>query len=225
VWSTLHSRADIDNILQELIGRYFLDVSEHLSDRALFRATAFSHVVRLRTIFDLQRTYLQSPDLSFESRTSLLDPDNLFSAIKHLLDVKVQAFCAHDALPDHDAYCSFIGQALVSGIRALHLRNRRLSSSEYETVILRFKQAWSTETLRGVDHFSTNLFCHRILAELSKDELNYQLASPACGVVRLQDFYHGLVSSSQVSQCATSDKLSTLWMKALTLSCMQPRPP
>ncbi|KAF8857157.1 hypothetical protein BDZ45DRAFT_447861 [Acephala macrosclerotiorum] len=192
IWSTLHCRADIDNILQELIGRYFLDVSEHTSDRALFRATAFSHVVALRTIFDLQRTYLQSPHLSFESRISLLSPDILFSTIKHILGVKISAFCAHDGLADHDAYCSFIGQALVSGIRALHIQNRRLSVAEYEAVVDKFKQAWSNETLRGVDHFSINLFCKRMLAELSNNEHNHSLSSPACGIIRLQDFDYGL---------------------------------
>ncbi|CZR66823.1 uncharacterized protein PAC_16724 [Phialocephala subalpina] len=192
VWSTLHCRADIDNILQELIGRYFLDVSELTSDRGLFRATAFSHVVALRTIFDLQRTYMQSPHLSFESRTSLLNPDILFSAIKHILGVKISAFCAHDGLPNHDAYCSFIGQALVSGTRALHLHKRRLSLAEYEAVIDKFKQAWGHETLRGVDHFSINVFCQRMLTELSNNEYNHGLSTPACGVIRLQDFYYGL---------------------------------
>lgn len=222
VWSTLHCRADIDNILQELIGRYVLDAS---LDRALYRATAFSHIVALRTIFDLQRTYLQSPDLSFESRTSLLNPDILFSAIKHLLQVKVSAFCAHDGLPDHDAYCSFVSQALVSGIRALHLQNRRLSLSEYEAIIHKFELAWSIETLRGVDHFSVNLFCRRMLAELSNNEQTNRLSSPACGIVQLQDFFHGLVSSSYITKYTNSDGFSILWVAALMPSPMQPRQP
>lgn len=225
LWSTLHCRADIDNILQELIGRYFLDVSEHTSDRALFRATAFSHVVALRTIFDLQRTYLQSLHLSFESKTSLLNPDILFSAIKHILGVKISAFCAHDGLPDHDAYCSFIGQALVSGVRALHLQKRRLSLAEYEAVIEKFRQAWSNETLRDVDHFSINLFCQRMLAELSNNEHNHGLSTPACGVIRLQDFYYGLVSLSPAAKSANSDHLSTPWTTTLMLSYLPPRPP
>jgi hypothetical protein len=222
VWSTLQCRADIDNILLELIGRYALEASP---DRALSRATAFSHVVALRTIFDLQRTYLQSPDLSFESRTSLLNPDILFSAIKHLLEVKVLAFCAHDGLPDHDAHCSFVGQALVSGIRALHLQNRRLSLSEYEAVIRKFELAWSIETLRAVDHFSVNHFCRRMLAELSNNEQNHRLSSPACGIVRLQDFFHGLVSSSYITKYTNSDGFSILWMAPLMPSPMQPRQP
>jgi len=168
---------------------------------------------------------LQSPDLSFESRTSLLNPDILFLAIKHLLQVKVSAFCAHDGLPDHDAYCSFVGQALVSGIRALHLQNRRLSLSEYEAVIHKFELAWSIETLRGVDHFSVNLFCRRMLAELSNNEQNNRLSSPACGIVRLQDFFHGLVSSLYITKYTNSDGFSTLWVVALMPSPMPPRQP
>lgn len=194
VWSTLHCRADIDNIVQELIGRYVLDVSEQTEDRALSRATAFSHVVALRTIFDLQRTYLQSPDPSFESRTSLLNPDILFSTIKHLLNVKASLFCVHDSLPDHDAYCSFIGQTLVSGIRVLHMQNKRLSISEHEAVMNKFELAWSKETLRGVDHFSINQFCHRMLGELSNIVPNSRLSSSTAGLIHLQDFYRGLVS-------------------------------
>jgi hypothetical protein len=194
VWSTLHCRADIDNIVQELVGRYVLDVSEQTADRSLSRATAFSHVVALRTIFDLQRTYLQAPDPSLESRTSLLNPDILFSTIKHILNVKASFFCAHDSLPDHDAYCSFIGQTLVSGVRALHMGNRRLSISEHEAIMNKFDLAWSKETLRGVDHFSINQFCHRMLGELSNIVPNSRLSSPTRGLISLQDFYHGLVS-------------------------------
>jgi hypothetical protein len=193
VWSALSSRPDIDNILPELIGRYVMETSKHASERSLLRETAFGHVVTLRTIFDLQRTYLQSVDLSFETKSAILNPDILFSAITHLLEVKASAFCAHDGLPDHDVYCSFIGQALASGIRALHLQNRRLSTSEYETIMLRFTEAWSGETLHGVDQFSINHFCHKMLAELSTELENPRLSRPACGIVRLQDFHHGLV--------------------------------
>ncbi|KUJ19505.1 uncharacterized protein LY89DRAFT_780432 [Mollisia scopiformis] len=192
IWSRLAGRADIDNIVQELIGRYSLDISEQTADRAVLRTTAFTHVVALRAIFDLQRTYLQSPDPSCEARFSLLNPNILLSVIKHLLDVKISAFCAHDGLPEHDAYCSFIGQTLVSGIRALHLQSRRLSLSEYQAVLQKFKLAWNNETLRGVDHFSINLFCQRMLAELSNKVQNHRLSSPACGILRLQDFFQGL---------------------------------
>jgi hypothetical protein len=195
VWSALNCRPDIDNILQELIGRYVLEASKHASERSLLREIAFGHVVALRTIFDLQRTYLQSSDLSFETKSSILTPDILFSAITHLLVVKVSAFCAQDSLPDHDVYCRFIGQALVSGIRALHLQNRRLSPSEYETIMLRFTEAWNGETLHGVDQFSINFFCRRMLAELSTELENPRLSRPACGIVHLQDFHHGLVRS------------------------------
>lgn len=206
VWSTLHCRADIDNIVQELIGRYTLDISEHTADRSHCRAIAFSHVVALRTIFDLQRAYLQSPDPSFESRTSLLNSDLLFSTIKHLLGIKASVFCAHDELPDHDAYCSFIGQALVSGIRVLHLQNRRLSLSEHQAITKKFELAWDKETLRGVDAFSINLFCHRMVAELSNIIPHPRLSSPTPDLIQLQDFYRGLVSFMIV-----------LWISALTV--------
>jgi hypothetical protein len=195
VWSALNCRPDIDNILQELIGRYVLEASKHASEGSLLREIAFGHVVALRTIFDLQRTYLQSPNLSFETKSLILTPDILFSAITHLLDVKISVFCDHDGFPDYDVYCSFIGQALVSGIRALHIQNRRLSSPEYTTIMLRFNEAWNGETLRDVDQFSINLFCRRMLAELSAELENPRLSRPACGIARLQDFHHGLVRS------------------------------
>lgn len=194
IWSTLQGRLDIDNIVQELIGRYYLKASQHRTDRALLRACAFDHIVALRTIFDLQRTYLQSSELSFESRSSLLHPSILFSTISHLLEVKASAISTLDGFTDHDAYCSFIGQTFLSGLRALLLQKRDTPSTEHEAFVLRFDEVWGCETLRDVDHFVINLLCRRILAELSSPDNETQYSKPACGTVKLRDLCQDQVS-------------------------------
>jgi hypothetical protein len=61
-----------------------------------------------------------------------------------------------------------------------------------------------------------------MLAELSNNEQNNRLSSPACGIVRLQDFFHGLVSSLYITKYTNSDGFSTLWV-ALMPSPMPPR--
>jgi hypothetical protein len=195
IWSTLQGRLDIEHIVLELIGHYYLDVLRYRSDRGRLRSSAFQHIVALRAIFDLQRTYLQSSELSFQSKASLLPPEILFSTIVHLLEVKASAFCTDDALADHAEYLSFIGQTLLSGLRALLLQTKSIPRNEFEQFLQRFEEVWACETLCDADHFSIQLFCRRILVELSDESESKVYSIPACGMAHLQDFYGGLVSS------------------------------
>jgi hypothetical protein len=195
IWSTLQGRLDIEHIVQELIGHYYLNASRYRSDRGRLRASAFQHIVALRAIFDLQRTYLQSSEPSFQSKTSILQPEILFSTIMHLLEVKASVFCTDDGLADHAEYLGFIGQTQLSGLRALLLQNKHISQNEYEAFLLRFEEVWGCETLCDADHFSIHFFCRRILVELSDESEGKVYSIPACGTVQLQDFYRGLVSS------------------------------
>jgi len=199
IWSTLQGRLDIEHTVQELIGHYYLEVSRCRSDQGRLRSSAFQHVVALRVIFDLQRTYLQASKLSFQSKASLLPPEILFSTITHLLEVKVSAFCADDGLEDHAAYLSFIGQTQLSGLRALLLQDRSIPQNEYKKFLQRFEEVWGCETLCDVDHFSIEILCRRIIVELSDESEGKVFSIPACGVAQLQDFYSGLVSSQTLN--------------------------
>lgn len=204
IWSTLQGRSDIDNILQECIGHYSLKASRFCGNRKQLRANAFTHFVSIRTIFDLQRTYLQSLDLSQDSKASLIQADLLVSTIFHLLEVQSLTFVAEDALQDHEAYLSFAGKTLLSGLRAVHLRGIQLSVEQHEMLTSRFGQVWNRESLRERDHFIINFLCRRAISEIGTSTASSIYSKPACGVVSLPDFYHGLVSRPFITQMERS---------------------
>lgn len=193
VWSVLQLRPDIDHILRELIGRYSLEVSLCGTDSHQLRTVSFHHLVSLKAIFDLQRTYLQSPNPTFESRSALLQYDLLYLAIMHLLGVKAESLSYRNSLPDHGKYCSFLAQVLLSGLRALLLQRQTLSSEKREILIDRFDEVWRDEHLESVDHFVIKWFCRQIIQELSKELEDSPYAKPACGIVSLPDFFDKLV--------------------------------
>ncbi|KAH8687916.1 hypothetical protein BGZ60DRAFT_19211 [Tricladium varicosporioides] len=192
IWSTLQGRSDIDNILQECIGYYSLKASRFSWNRKQLRANAFTYFVSIRVIFDLQRTYLQSPELSQESKASLVQADLLVSTIFHLLEVQFLTFLAADALQDHEAYLSFAAKTLLSGLRTAHLRGIQLSAEQHEILIARFDEVWNREMLRETDHFIVNFLCRRTISELGRSTASSIYSKPACGVISLPDFYHGL---------------------------------
>jgi hypothetical protein len=193
VWSTLQGRWDIDNIARELVGRYCLEASKHRTNREEARSSAFRHIIALRAICDLQRTYLLSSDLSLESKGCLLDPKLLLSILSQLLEIKASFFSARDGLPDHQAHCSYIGQTFLSGLRALLLHTNKPPRKDCNTFFLRFEDVWARENLQDVDHFSIKLLCNRMLSELVKEPETPLYGLAACGAVQLPDFYCGLV--------------------------------
>lgn len=193
VWSVLQLRPDIDHILRELVGRHALDASLCGPDGHRLRTLSFQYIVSLKAIFDLQRTYLQSSNPTFESKSALLQHDLLFLAIMHLLGVKAESFSYRGGLPDHGKYCSFVAQALLSGLRALLLQRQSLSSEEYKMLIDRFDEVWKDEPLESVDHFVIKWLCRQIIQELHKNLDDSVYAKPACGFVNLPDFCDKLV--------------------------------
>lgn len=193
VWSALQLRPDIDHILRELIGRHALDVTLCGTDGQRLRTVSFQYVVSLKAIFDLQRTYLQSSNPKFESRSALLQHDLLFLAIMHLLGIKAESFSHRRDLPDHRKYCSFLAQVLLSGLRILLLRRQCLSPEEHRMLLNRFDEVWKDEQLDSVDHFIIKWLCRQIIQELPNDLVDSMYAQPACGMVELPDFFDKLV--------------------------------
>lgn len=195
VWSVLQLRSDIDHILRELIGRHALDASLCATDAHRLRTVSFQYIVSLKAIFDLQRTYLQSSNPTFESRSAVLQHDLLFLAIMHLLGVKSESFSYRKVLHDHGKYCSFLAQTLLSGLRALLLQRQSLSSEEHKMLIDRFDEVWKDEQLESVDHFIIKWLCRQMIQELANDLEDSTYAQPACGTVNLPDFFEKLVRS------------------------------
>ncbi|CAG8975001.1 hypothetical protein HYALB_00012133 [Hymenoscyphus albidus] len=173
IWATLQGRLDINNLVQELVGRYQLEIGKSGNAR--------------------ERTYLQSSNSSPETKSCLLDTEILFNVLSHLLDVKSTIFGTNDgALPLEDARHSYIGQTLLSGLRALLLRNKRLSQEDYELFNTKIEETWGGDDLEDVHHFIVYQLCRGILAELNTTSPAFRGSEPACGTVLLPDFHKGL---------------------------------
>jgi hypothetical protein len=212
IWSALQNRPDIDNILQETIGLYFLDTLMLRGDRKLLRARAFEHVVELRAIFDLQRTYLQASCPSTETQRALLKPGLLLSALFHVLELKASAFRTEDDLPGHETHCSFICQTQLSGLRALMLRSQKIFRRECQSLFRLLEEAWDCELLSDANQFLV-LLCRKMITELSSQSDGKTYSKPACGTVILPDFHHGLVSISKGDSNAMSVNNPSILLK------------
>lgn len=184
----------LTTFIQELIGRYQLGALKCSSDRTIFRARTFDHIVELRAIFDLQRTYLQFKSAISETKKLLLKPDLLLSTLFHLLEIKASTFRIEDGLPNHETYCSFIGQTQLSGLRTLMLLNRKLGNKEYQPFLLLFEDVWECEYLSEVDRF-INFLCRKMISALSNPTNGKNYSEPACGSNILPSFSNGMVSS------------------------------
>lgn len=211
VWSVLQSRSDIDHILRELVGRYAFEVAIYRNDSLRVRNTSFLYVVSLKAIFDLQRTYLQSSDPSFESKTYLVQHDLLFQAVIHLLEVKTESFGPHKELVDHKPYCGFLAQTLLSGLRALLLHKRSLMAEEHEMLTRRFNEVWREEQLDDVHHFVVQMLCRQIILELGMPAQDSKYTQPACGLVNLPDFAHKLVRLQRLERSRPNPRCSMMW--------------
>jgi len=190
LWMQLETRTDINNILSELVGRNSLESSvlpDHSDD--LLETTLGLSVI-LRVIFDLQRTYLQSPRPELQS-LYLLQPSQLLLAIVHLLRLKSRVFYhSRDRISEHFvAQRSFIAQTLVSSLRALWLWNNPLGPNEIVQLQVAFQNAWEEDDLSARDGFLIRILCAKIINELSgRPATSSSLAFPACGHIQLRDY-------------------------------------
>jgi hypothetical protein len=60
IWERLQARVDTSNILQEIIGQHTLELLHHSDYSAPVITSALQPIIWIKTIFDLQRAYLQS---------------------------------------------------------------------------------------------------------------------------------------------------------------------
>ncbi len=194
VWSVLSGRQDIDNILREIIGAHFLNVSIARRDGLKLREAYVSHVVALRVIFDLQRTYLQSSPRSTESTSSALPPELLFSAMLHLLDVVVMGCITCSDLSSEGLYNRLTSHTVLAGLRTLLLRQKSLTSLEYDTLNSRFEEIYDRGHWHGAKYTLMLRLCRKAIQKLAGSALEGRYAEPACCTASLPDFFAGLVS-------------------------------
>jgi hypothetical protein len=186
IWIQLETRTDIDNILRELIGQHSLESSVLIDSDDLLKSS-LRLTVFLKVIFDLQRAYPQGS-------LYLLQPRQLFRAIVYLLRIKSGVFRpSEDTSTQYVTQRSFMAQALVSGLRALWLRNYTFSDDEITQLRSTFQEAWDGDELNDHDTFLIRNLCCMILEKLSDPPS--ELSSLACREVQLRDYSMGLVST------------------------------
>jgi hypothetical protein len=193
VWSVLSGRQDIDNILRELIGTHALNVSLARRDSLRLREAFLSHVVALRIIFDLQRTYLQSSIRSTESTSSVLPHELLFSAVLHLLDVIVAGSTSCSDLSNEGAYNRLTIHATLVGLRTLLLQKKSLTAREYDSLNSRFEEIYERGHWHGTGYTLMLRLCRQAIQALASPTPDGRYAEPACCAASLPDFFTGLV--------------------------------
>ena len=197
VWTVLSGRLDIDNVLRELIGTHFLNVSLARRDNSKLREAYIFHVVALRVIFDLQRTYLQSTLRSTESTSSALPPELLFSAVLHLLDVIVAGTISCSDLSNEGPYNRLTAHTTLAGLRTLLLQKKSLSAREYDLLNSRFEEIYERGHWHGTAHTLMLRLCRQAIQKLASSSLDGRYTEPACCTASLPDFFSGLVSYFQ----------------------------
>ncbi len=194
VWSLLSGRQDVDNVLRELIGTHYLTVSLARRDHLKLREAFLSHIVTLRVIFDLQRTYLQSSIRSPESISSLLSRELLFSAVLHLLDVIVTGCITCSDLSTEEPYNRLTAHATLAGLRTLLLQKKSLTAREYDLLNSRFEEIYERGHWHGTGYTLTLRICRQAIQALASPVPNVEYAEPACCTASMPDFFNGLVS-------------------------------
>ena len=197
IWSVLAGRQDVDMILREIIGAHSLNVSIARRDSSKLREAYISHVVTLRVIFDLQRTYLQSSPRTTESKSSALPLELLFSAVLHLLDVIVLGCITCCDLSNEEPYSRLTAHTALAGLRTLLLRQKSLTALEYDTLNSRFEEIYERGHWYGAKYTLMLRLCRQAIQKLAGATLEGRYAEPACCTAHLPDFFNGLVSHSR----------------------------
>ena len=194
IWKHLEKRLDIESLVQEIIGHHSLKIASTTNSSSQLRALSFELFVALRTIFDIQRTYLQSSDLESETSAYILDHDQLRLALQYLLHIKSQPhWCTSSDGFQYRAQLNFLAHTFISGFRALWLHPQQLSDTQISDFKESFDLGWARPALDDDSGFLIREICPRIIKEL-QEWRTPELAKPACGVFRLPDYESGLAS-------------------------------
>ena len=193
VWSVLYGREDINSILLEAVGSHSLDVSAHRGDPERLRKVIGHHVLNLKVVYDLQRTYLQSSPRKSPTLLSLLRREVLLLSILHLLDVTAVAFSLGSGSPNAIGGTLY-AQTLLSALRALSLQDGTLTEDEHELLHRRFEETFKKRHFDDLNSFIINSICRRIVKDLLSGAEPREFSTPACGVTALPDFFGDSVS-------------------------------
>jgi hypothetical protein len=117
---------------------------------------AFRPILWIKTIFDLQRTYLQAIGGAQDcSVTGLLTTELVFSSLMYLVHVKSKLFpAAHSAEQSSTVQRLLLVYTLLSGIRLLLLRNDHIPLEKLKQLERSLEAVWQQhKDLPDKEHF------------------------------------------------------------------------
>lgn len=168
VWKLLHDRADITNLLHEILGQY--TISTYQKDIITSRPLAAHLFVQIRVLFDLQRAHLQAQFPSTVPRSHLVQAPELFKTISYILQIRSDVLGKIDSDDNRslDLRC-FAARVLMSGLRAILLTGIKFSKDDiddlYESV-----GSWCRKTTRNdLEEFILKR-CRDMIDQISQHE-------------------------------------------------------
>jgi hypothetical protein len=201
VWMLLESRFDTTSILKEILGDHSIHSMGQRKDHRL-HALAFRLVVRLKVLFDMQRTYLQSCNPSDESRASLIEPSVLLATIHEVIQIGFEVHNSEiQTSTDHLPQPSLIAATALSGLRALMLHSDTSVDAALVQEVSNDIRKWKRKARKYELETFILSKCLLALDSIAPDVqlaggCGIQIRQPACGIFELEDCARGLVSQN-----------------------------
>lgn len=202
VWDLLEGRHDVANILREVVGQHVTDLAMlQLQEDLIAHIEPLMRIVAwIKTIFDLQRSYLQATTGADELHpylaACLIPSDLVFSTLMYLIQVKSRLFPSGTmTIREFSKHRYFIAQTLLSGLRLLLLRNECLSAEKKHNMERAINSVWQHPRLSPVEQFVVSeLIPEAIDALRSSEPPGSHYASPDQHSSSIPTFTAGLVS-------------------------------
>lgn len=206
VWEQL-GRADIANILREIIGDHAVQLAVSQVQNAL--VADIEPLVRMvfwiKAIFDLQRSYLQGLTNTHDCHPSLLpyllSSDMIYSTLMYLIRVKAQLLpMTASTVRDRTQYRYYLAEALLAGVRLLLLRGESLHPEMKSNLERAMKTAWQHPGLSSVESYLINVVLPRAINDIGcADSQTDRGFSATSGRFTLPSYVVGLVSALLLS--------------------------
>ncbi|KAF2199454.1 hypothetical protein GQ43DRAFT_464818 [Delitschia confertaspora ATCC 74209] len=178
VWVQLQNRHDIANILREILGQHAVDstLQEDVSQNV---QEATRSVIWIKTIFDLQRTYLSGIATGLSEcppyvLSYLLPSELLFSTILYLINIKSKLFSSQTTLltKDFTRQRHILAQTTLSGLRLLLIRRETISTQDKWRLQAAINAAWQHDRLLGVEAFVVSQLFAPVLDSVNESRVN-----------------------------------------------------
>jgi hypothetical protein len=191
IWLQLVSRHDICNITCELMGDHAQrEASNYSKGQDIGNLSKLS--VKLKAIFDLQRTYISPGKGRHTERaksTRFLGPDETFKVLIYLLRCKSLA----EKSIDHSFDTETVLYCVLSGLRLLLISEPDLKSDQLRVLAKALDEAWKIDHLVDYPKFIVKTVFEKILIQLHHKSL---VSEQISGLPNLPHYDGGLVSCS-----------------------------